>query len=130
MNLENDIVELIRRTATELPEDVVVALNGAMESENSAVGKDVLAKILGNVNIAGKESKPICQDTGTPIFYVTYPKDYSQEELRNAIEKALTKATDDVPLRPNAVDTLEDKNVGNSPVIHFEEGDELKMDLM
>lgn len=130
MSLENDIVELIRRTATELPEDVVVALNGAMGNENSAVGKDVLSKILGNVNIAGKESKPICQDTGTPIFYVTYPKDYSQEELRDTIEKALTKATDDVPLRPNAVDTLEDKNIGNRPVIHLEEGDELKIDLM
>jgi len=72
----------------------------------------------------------MCQDTGIPVFYAKYPKDYSQIELKKTIEEATDTASEEVPIRPNAVDSLTDENIGNKPVIHFEESDKLKIDLM
>ena len=130
MNLKEELVNLYRKTAVELPDDIISALKNAKEKEESPTGKDILGKILDNVDKAKTESKPMCQDTGTPIFYVEYPKNYSQTELKKIIEEATDIATGQIPIRPNAVDSLTDKNIGNKPVIHFEEADELKIDLM
>ena len=130
MKLKEQIVELIRKAAVELPEDIVLALEKAKENEDNPNGLEILNKILENINKAKTWQKPMCQDTGTPIFYVEYPKNYSQIELKKIIEEATDIATNEIPIRPNAVDSLTDKNIGNKPVIHFEEADELKIDLM
>jgi fumarate hydratase class I len=97
-----------------------------------------LDTILENVSLARRESLPICQDTGTPIFYVNYPEGWSTRKLRGQIRNAVVEATKQSYLRPNAVDSVTDKNSGNNlgddafPTIHFEEveGDELTVDLM
>lgn len=130
MALQEELVDLYRRAATQLPEDIVSALETAKEKEDDDLAKDILDKIIKNINEAKKESKPICQDTGTPVFYVKCPKNYSQAELKKIIEKATNIATDKIPLRPNAVDSLTGKNIGNKPVIHFEEAEELRISLM
>lgn len=128
--LKEKIVELIRKTATELPEDVVSALREAKRNEESAGAKDALSGILENVDMAKDGSRSLCQDTGMPLFYVTYPRNHSQDEIRIVIENVVKRATEAVPLRPNVVDCLTGKNLGNIPKIHFEEGDELGIQLM
>lgn len=130
MNLKREIINLYRKTATELPYDIIFALEKAEKIEDNPISKSIITKILENINRAKNESKPICQDTGTPIFYVKYPRDYSQQELRKIIENATINATKEVPLRPNAVDSLTSKNIGNKPIIHFEESEDLKIDLL
>jgi len=131
MDLKEEVITLYRKAATELPEDVTLALEKGDREEDDNTGKEILAKILENIKAAKLESKPICQDTGIPIFYVKYPKGHSQQELKKIIEEATDAATEEVPLRPNAVDCLTDKNVGNKPIIHFEESEgEIKIDLM
>ncbi|MEM5776093.1 MAG: fumarate hydratase, partial [Anaerolineaceae bacterium] len=90
------------------------------------------------VDIAGKNSTPICQDTGTPIFYVRYPQGWSTRQLKEQITKAVAEATRRSYLRPNAVHSLSGKNSGNNvgdehfPTIHFEEvdGEDLIIDLI
>lgn len=131
MDLKKEIINLISKTATELPEDVVLALKKARQNEKNPTAKHNLKVILKNIKLAKGEKRPICQDTGTPIFYVEYnPKEYAQKELKRIIEDATNIATLRIPLRPNAVDCLTGKGLGNKPLIHFEEAEELKINLM
>ena len=85
-----------------------------------------------------RNSTPICQDTGTPIFFVRYPEGWSPRQLRDQIRAAVAEATQKTYLRPNAVDSLNGKNTGNNlgdqhfPTIHFEEvdGEDLTIELI
>lgn len=138
-NLKEPLIELIRLAATNLPPDVEKALRQALEREEpGSAARGALETILKNVDLARKRSTPICQDTGTPIFYVYHPEGWSTRKLRQVIEEAVVEATKRSYLRPNSVDSLTEKNTGNNlgdehfPTIHFEEvdGDTLTIDLM
>jgi fumarate hydratase class I len=138
-DLTPEILELIRRTSTDLPEDVEKSLRRAYEAEEpGSAARGALETILKNVEISRQNSTPICQDTGTPLFYVHYPAGWSTRQLRSQIEAAVAEATKQAYLRPNSVNALTDKNTGNNlgdeyfPTIHFEEleGDCLTIDLM
>jgi fumarate hydratase, class I len=133
------VLELVRLAATSLPPDVEKALRASVgdEAEGSAA-RGALESILKNVELARQKSTPICQDTGTPIFYIYYPEGWSTRKLRAQIRDAVAQATELTYLRPNAVDSLTGKNSGDNlgddhfPSIHFEEvdGDTLVIDLM
>lgn len=133
------ILELIRLAATDLPADVEASLRKALENEApGSAARGALETILRNVEISRQNSTPICQDTGTPIFYVKHPEGWSTRRLRAQIEAAVAQATKLSYLRPNSVDSLSGKNTGNNlgdehfPSVHFEEveGEELVIDLM
>ena len=133
------ILELIRLTSTNLPEDIEAVLKTAREEEaDGSAAQGVLQSIQENIHISRETSTPICQDTGTPIFYVRYPASCSTKKLTNAIREAVAEATKKLYLRPNAVDGLTGRNSGNNlggkhyPTIHFEEVDEeiLTIDLL
>ncbi len=130
IDLKNQLIELYRRTSVELPQDIVLALEKAAGTEKSALAKEVLGIILENVNKAKKESKPICQDTGSPTFYIEHSGDCSEKELRIIIDEVTVIATKEIPLRPNAVDILENKNLGNKAKIHFQEAEKFKASLL
>ncbi|MFO3795717.1 MAG: fumarate hydratase [Anaerolineales bacterium] len=139
-DLTNEILELIRRTSTDLPADVEKRLREALEREEpGSAARNALETILKNVELSRQNSTPICQDTGTPIFYVRYPEGWSTRKLREQIRTALAEATRRSYMRPNAVNTLTEKNTGNNlgdddfPYIHFEEvdaGEPLVIELM
>jgi len=138
-DLTTHILELVRLAATDLPPDVEESLRKAVENETpGSAARGALETILKNVELARQNSTPICQDTGTPIFYVYYPEGWSTRKLRAQIESAVATATARTYLRPNAVDSLTGKNTGNNlgghyfPSIHFEEveGETLTIDLM
>ena len=123
MSYTKELVGLIRSLATELPPDVEASLNKAKALEKG-VPYQVLATIGENIALAKEKKKPICQDTGTPIFYVSSPPGLDRDEIIEDILSALRQSTLDVPLRPNAVDPLtgcnSNDNTGvNIPVIHF-----------
>ena len=138
-DLTNPILELIRLTSTDLPPDVEAALRHSVEQEApGSAARGALETILANVELSRKNATPICQDTGTPIFYVHYPAGWSTRQLRQQIEAAVVEATRRSYLRPNSVDSLTEVNSGNNlgdnyfPTVHFEEveGDALTIDLM
>ncbi len=138
-DLTNELIELIRRTSTDLSPDVQRVLAAARDREDKgSAAQSALMTILDNVELSRKNSTPICQDTGTPIFYVKYPMGWSTRQLRAQIRAAIVAATKKSYLRPNAVDAITDKNSGNNlgddafPTIHFEEieGDEVIVDLL
>jgi fumarate hydratase class I len=138
-NLKTHLVELIRLASTSLPLDVEQALREALNKEaKDSAAQNILASILENVTIARKNATPICQDTGTPIFYVRRPAGMSTLDLKAAIRSAVEQATQKLYLRPNAVDAISGENSGSNlgdkyyPVIHFEEStrEDLIIDLM
>src|SRR5574338_1416670 len=129
-DITNETLELIRRTSTSLPEDVESRLRAAVEKETpGSAARGALETILKNIELSRANSTPICQDTGTPIFYIHYPEGWSTRRLREQVRAALAEATRRSYMRPNAVDAIYDKNTGNNlggddfPYIHFEEVD-------
>lgn len=138
-DLTQELLELVRFTSTNLPPDVEKALRDAQARETPGTASyGALETILKNVEMTRRNSTPICQDTGTPIFFVRYPEGWSPRQLRSQIKDAVAEATKKSYLRPNAVDSLSGKNTGNNlgdehfPTIHFEEvdGDTLTVELM
>jgi fumarate hydratase, class I len=130
-DLTQEILELVRLTSTKLPPDVEKKLLEAVENEEpGSAARGAMETILANVEMAREKSLPICQDTGTPLFFVRYPDGCSPRALREQIRAAIAEATKRSTLRPNAVDSLSGKNTGNNlgdvyfPTIHFEEADD------
>ena len=137
--LHPHLLELIRRTSTDLPADIELSLSIAKEHESqSTAAESTLDTILSNIKLARQNSTPICQDTGTPTFYVTYPSGYSPHKLLNDIRQAVEEATHRSLLRPNAVHPITGVNTGSNlggeefPVIHFAASDDapLTIDLL
>lgn len=130
LDLTDQFVELIRRAATQLPMDMRHALRQAKGSElPGSSAESAIETILLNVDIAERNSTPICQDTGTPIFEVSYPVGLSTRRLADQIRRAAVIATEMNYLRPNAVDSISGKNSGDNtgedfPTIHFHESEE------
>ena len=129
-NMTKSFIELVRRASTDLPADVEATLRAAQAREEpGSAAAGALETILENMALARANSTPVCQDTGTPIFYVYHPQEVSTRELRAQIEAAVAEATSRAYLRPNAVDSLTGRNSGNNlgvgyPTFHFEEWEE------
>jgi fumarate hydratase class I len=129
VDLVEPIVELYRRMSSDLPEDVERALHAARDREDpSSPAREALDTILQNVRLARQMRRPLCQDTGIPVFYVTRPLAMSEREIREAIFEATREATRAGILRANAVDSLTGKNSGDNvgvglPIIHIREHD-------
>jgi len=129
-DITTDVLELIRRTSSSLPKDVEDRLKASIEKEEpGSAARGALETIMKNIELSRSKSTPICQDTGTPIFYVHYPEGWSTRKLKEQIRAAMVEATKQSFMRPNAVDAIYDKNSGNNlggedfPSIHFEEVD-------
>jgi fumarate hydratase class I len=138
MNRQDHFLELIRRAASDLPQDVTRALEQGRDAEpEGSAGRAALEEVLRNCEVARELSRPLCQDTGTNIWFVYHPPGTSQTELTDEILAATREATEKSFLRANAVDSITGKNSGDNtglgfPVIHFHEWDKphLQADLM
>ncbi|MFH1721912.1 MAG: fumarate hydratase [Candidatus Altiarchaeota archaeon] len=135
-NLSEGILELIRRVSTTLPGDVRESIKKAVENEKKgSPAQTTLQLLLKNSEAAEKNDTPICQDTGSLNFYVSYdPRSHTQKTLKLAIINATQKATQKAYLRPNAVEPISGKNSGDNigegaPHIHFTESDEEDLEV-
>src|SRR5881392_2960084 len=123
--LFESILELIRRTSTILPDDVVRAVTSARKNEAEGSNADVALNVIGcNIGMARDSSLPLCQDTGTILFYVHTPAGYDQLEFEEVATEAVRAATKKGYLRQNSVDSVTGKNTGDntgpgSPSFHF-----------
>lgn len=113
-DIENQLIEAIRRAETELPKDVILALEKAYKIEEG-LAKVQLEAILENIKVARETSTPMCQDTGIQTFYIEAGTDFIYlGELKDIITNAVMKATKEVPLRPNTVNPFTGENPGNN----------------
>jgi fumarate hydratase subunit alpha len=136
--VENVAVNLLKLAVIQLPRDVKQALQEAYEKEASPAGKTQLKAILDNIELAEKTQTPLCQDTGTIIFYVKAGATVKDlDKVENALRTATQKATPQIPLRPNAVNPFTGKNTGdntgrNIPHVNWEvvPGDTLEITVL
>ena len=117
--LEEVAVKLLSKAATQLPKDVKEALKLAYEKEDSLTAKTELKNILSNIESAEKLGKPLCQDTGMISFYIKTREIENFSEVKKALINATIKATETIPLRPNAVHPLTRKNTGTNVGEHI-----------
>ncbi len=136
--VENVAFNLLKQAVIYLPEDVKQALQKAYAAETSEAGKTQLKAILDNVEFAEKYQAPICQDTGTIIFYIKAAAEAKDlDKIEEALTKATRRATVEVPLRPNSVNPFTQKNSGDNtgrliPYINWEivPGDIMEITVM
>lgn len=108
-------VKLLEAAATWLPRDVEEALVKAYEVEDNPATKSFLKAMIDNVRIARDKRLPICQDTGTIMFYVRVGDRFPYIGLLPSIlRKATVEATRRIPLRPNTIDVFTGKNPGDN----------------
>jgi fumarate hydratase, class I len=124
--LKTNLLDLIRRTSSDLPADIREALQQGREKElKGSRALLALDTIDCNIETAAEESAPICQDTGMIKFYVHHPVGYDTLTFEEAARKATADATAVGYLRQNSVDSITGKNTGNNlgpgtPLFHFQ----------
>jgi fumarate hydratase, class I len=124
--LHDSLLDLIRRTSSDLPADIRQALNtGKAREKHGTRALMALETIDCNIGVAAEESAPICQDTGMIKFYVHHPIGYDTIDFEEAARTAVAEATAIGYLRQNSVDSLTGKNTGNNlgpgtPLFHFQ----------
>lgn len=129
-NLTESLIEIVRRTSAEIPDDVQRAILAALENEKEGTIAESAMKIIEqNIELAKKKSQPICQDTGSILFYVDCPVGFNQMEFSKIAREAVTAATKKGYLRQNSVDSLTGKNDGTNvgpgaPTFHFHQHEE------
>ncbi len=132
LDLTLPVMELLRRTTSRLPQDVIEAIvKGRDAEEEGSRAYNTLNDMVRNINLADGQVTPLCQDTGSIIFWVRHPYGLSQRAAKAQIRAAVAEATKRSWLRPNCVESLSGKNTGTNmdpfhehhPAFHFEEWD-------
>ncbi|MBI1910405.1 MAG: fumarate hydratase [Deltaproteobacteria bacterium] len=126
--------DLCLSAAYDLEPDVASAIRAARDREESPLGKEVLEQIINNFEIAGKESLPMCQDTGISVFFVEVGREVMLDgSLEEAINEGVRQGYKEGYLRKSVCHPLKRLNTGdNTPaIIHttFIEGDKIKIKI-
>ena len=114
-----------RRQQAEIPDDEQKSILDSLEQEKKGtIAENALKIIERNVELAKQKSQPICQDTGSILFYVDCPVGFDQIAFAEAAREAVKLATKKGYLRQNSVDSLTGKNDGTNvgpgaPTFHF-----------
>src|SRR5271170_1771154 len=123
--LQDSFLELIRRTSAEIPGDVHQSILTSLENEKKGTLAESALKIIDrNIALAKQKSQPICQDTGSILFYIECPVGFDQITFEETAKEAVKLATKKGFLRQNSVDSLTGKNDGTNcgpgaPAFHF-----------
>ena len=136
--LVDKVKQLVIDANCYLPDDVMNAIKTAYEEEESPIGREILAQIIENNEIARRERLPICQDTGFAVFFVELGSEIyiNGGTLEQALEEGTRRGYREGYLRKSIVDdpVIDRKNTGdNTPIathIHIVTGDKLKITFM
>ncbi len=119
-----------------LADDMDGKIRQAAKEEDSTLGKQILNQLIENMEIAGEDKTPICQDTGMAVFFVNVGQDLHIEgmNLTDAINEGVRRGYTDGYLRKSVVkDPLQRENTGdNTPaIIHYDivPGDKLEITI-
>ncbi|MDE6621880.1 MAG: fumarate hydratase [Lachnospiraceae bacterium] len=108
-----------------LAPDMDSALKNAADTEKSPLGKQILNQLQDNLQIAGSDMIPICQDTGMAVIFMEIGQDVHFEggSLEDAINEGVRQGYVEGFLRKSVVkDPLIRENTrDNTPaIIHYE----------
>lgn len=134
----NEIIENIKEMCIEanhfLTEDMNSALNKAVNSEKSPLGRQILNQLKENLKIASEDMIPICQDTGMAVVFVEVGQEVciKGDLLTDAINEGVRQGYTEGFLRKSVVKDplIRDNTKDNTPaVIHYDivAGDKIKI---
>ena len=119
-----------------LADDMDGKIRQAAKEEDSTLGKQILNQLIENMDIAGEDKTPICQDTGMAVFFVNVGQNLHIEgmNLTDAINEGVRRGYTEGYLRKSVVkDPLQRENTGdNTPaIIHYDivPGDKLEITI-
>lgn len=119
-----------------LTDDVKEEIENAYKSEDWPMAKEMLEKILTNIDIAKNEKMPMCQDTGMACVFVEIGQDVHivGGSLKDAINEGVRQGYIEGYLRKSVVkDPINRVNTNdNTPaIIYYDivEGDKLKIKI-
>lgn len=132
------ITETIKKMCVEanysLSSDMVKAMRKAEEKEESVLGKQILAQLQDNLEIAASDMIPICQDTGMAVVFLEVGQDVHFEggSFEDAVNEGVRRGYTEGFLRKSVVGDpiLRENTKDNTPaVIHTRivEGDRVKI---
>ncbi|MDO5036564.1 MAG: fumarate hydratase [Porphyromonas sp.] len=135
-----EVTDLVARLCKDANYFLAPDIKSKMEQqrliERSPLGKEILGTILQNSEIASAELKPMCQDTGMTVVFVTIGQEVHLVggSLKDAINAGVRKGYTEGYLRKSVVnDPIIRENTGdNTPaVIHYNivEGDQLQIEV-
>lgn len=132
--ITNHIKEMCIEANHYLSEDMKCAMSHAVEREKSPLGKQILDQLQENLQIAGEDTIPICQDTGMAVIFLEVGQEVHFEggSLEEAIHEGVRQGYVQGYLRKSVVkDPIFRENTkDNTPaVIHYEikPGDQVKI---
>ena len=134
----SEITEAVKKMCIDanlyLADDMKSALLNACEKEENPLGKKILGQLKENLDLAGVESIPICQDTGMAVLFVRLGQDVHIEggSFNEAVNEGVRQGYTEGYLRKSVVkDPIERINTGdNTPaIIHVEIVDGEKVEL-
>jgi fumarate hydratase subunit alpha len=90
----------------DLPADVYDALKAAIQAEESPVGREVLAQLVENADIAAADRVPICQDTGLAVIFAEVGQDVhlTGGDFEEAVHEGVRQGYDEGYLRKSVAD--------------------------
>ena len=117
-----------------LSEDMSKVLKNATETEKSPLGKQILNQLQDNLEIAGKDMIPICQDTGMAVVFLEVGQEVHFEGglIEDAVNEGIRQGYVDGYLRKSVVNDpiIRENTKDNTPgIIHYKivEGDKVKI---
>ncbi|MBP5198207.1 MAG: fumarate hydratase [Lachnospiraceae bacterium] len=123
--ITDNIKEMCIEANHVLTSDMKCALDEAVKSEKTDLGKQILNQLEENLTIAKEDMIPICQDTGMAVVFMEIGQDVHFEggSLEEAVNEGVRRGYIEGYLRKSVVgDTIERVNTkDNTPaVIHYE----------
>ena len=132
--ITKNVREMCIEANVHLSEDMEKAVRDSVDTEDSPLGKQILRQLCENLDVAGENDIPICQDTGMAVFFVNIGQDVHIEgmNITDAINEGVRQGYTDGYLRKSVVkDPLIRENTkDNTPaVIHYDlvPGDKVKI---
>jgi fumarate hydratase subunit alpha len=117
-----------------LSDDMKKVFDKAAEDEESPLGKQILNQLQENLQIAGEDYIPICQDTGMAVIFVNVGQDvhFTGGSLTDAVNEGVRRGYVDGYLRKSVVEDpiYRENTKDNTPaVIHYNlvEGDKVEI---
>lgn len=122
----------------DLPVDVYEALKAAQEVEESPVGREVLAQLVENADIAAADRVPICQDTGLAVIFAEVGQDVhlTGGDFEEAVHEGVRRGYGEGYLRKSVAEEpahARRNTTDNTPaIIHTSivPGDRLRLTMM
>ena len=107
-----------------LSEDMSAAMKNAVQTEESPLGKQILNQLQENLQIAGEDMIPICQDTGMAVVFLEIGQDVHREggSVEDAVNEGVRQGYVEGYLRKSVVKDpiIRENTKDNTPaVIHY-----------